>query len=193
MTEGRLSKNQGSRVVRVSPARICGETAPPRPLYPLLCNLGAIESWLEASSVFASLSRPPLFAGHLPPFSLGRVGPRPGTPGLALALRARGLPTPRLAPAGEISAAAKRRARDPWGKVPRQVLGHPGRAFLDHPVGTLGCSSCSVLTLCLKITSLVATTLRLCGCLYIQSFFPAPTPTSSCLVYIVNPLSKHRN
>lgn len=60
--------------------------------------------------MLAFLSRPPLLPGHRPRFSLGPVGPRPGTPGRAPALRARGLPAPRLAPAGEMSVAAKHRA-----------------------------------------------------------------------------------
>lgn len=108
--------------------------------------------------MFVSLSRPPLLPGHRPWFSLGPVGPRPGTPGRAPALRARGLPAPgaRSPQRGRCPAplSAEPRpwvpnglARARWGKVPRLVRGHPGRAFLDHPVGTLRCSSLSVLTL----------------------------------------------
>ena len=154
--------------------------------------------------MFVSLSRPPLLPGHRLWFSLGPLGPRPGTPGLAPSLGAQGLPAPRARspPRGRCPPplSAEPRlwvpnglARARWAKVPRLVRGHPGRAFLDHPVGTLRCSSFSVLILRLKITPLVAITLRFCGCLYIQTFFPAPTPTSSCPVYIVNPLNKHRN
>lgn len=86
MTEGRLSKNQGSRVVRVSPARICGDGPAQAPLSAPLqsrgdCKLVGGELYVRVLILLSPLPRtPPAVLSGLSSTAARNSRPGPGSP-----------------------------------------------------------------------------------------------------------------